>query len=60
MFRILLKALSSWLIETLGEHSITATIKTYLLIRGEVLMADCIHGTSQDLIEAAAEMDCLG
>ncbi len=59
MFRILLKELSSWLIEMLGEHSIAATIETYLLSRGEVLMADCIHGTSQDLIEAAAEMDRL-
>jgi hypothetical protein len=59
MFYTLLKELCSWLIETLGEHSIVATIETYLLSRGEVLMADCIHGTSQDLIEAAAEMDCL-
>jgi hypothetical protein len=60
MFPILLKELSSWLIEMLGEHSVMATIKTYLLSQGEVLMADCIHGTSQDLIEAAAEIDCLG
>ena len=59
MIHISLKGLSSWLIETLGEHSVAATIKTYLLSQGEVLMADCIHGTSQDLIEAAAEMDRL-
>ncbi len=60
MFRILLKELCSWLIEMLGKHSVAATIKTYLLSRGKVLMPDCIHGTSQDLIEAAAEMDRLG
>jgi hypothetical protein len=60
MFRILLKELSSWLIEMLGKHSVAATIKTYLLSQGEVLMADCIHGTSRDLIEAAAETDRLG
>ncbi len=60
MFRTLLKELCSWLIETLGEHSVAGTIETYLLSRGEVLMADCIHGTSQDLIEAAAETDRLG
>ncbi len=46
MFRILLKELSSWLIEMLGEYSVAATIETYLFSRGEVLMADCIHGTS--------------
>jgi hypothetical protein len=60
MFRILLKELSSWLIETLVEHSVAATIETYLISQWEVLMADCIHGTSQDLIEAAAETDRLG
>jgi hypothetical protein len=60
MFCISLKKLSSWLIKTLGEHSVAATIETYLFSQGEVLMADCIHGTSQDLIEAAAEMDRLG
>jgi hypothetical protein len=60
MFRISLKELSSWIIETLGEHSVVATIKTYLLSQGDVLMADCIHGTSQDLIEAAAKLDRLG
>jgi hypothetical protein len=60
MFRIFLKELSSWLIETLGEHFVAAIIETYLLSRGEMLMADCIHGTSQDLIEAAADTDRLG
>jgi hypothetical protein len=43
MFCILLKELCSWLIETLGKHAIAATIKTYLLSQGDVLMADCVH-----------------
>jgi hypothetical protein len=39
MFHTLLKELCSWLLEMLCEHSVAATIKTYLLSRGEVSMA---------------------
>ena len=60
MFHISVKKLSTWLTSTLGEQQVAATAEKYLLARGEVQMIDCVHGTDQLLLAAAADSDHSG
>jgi hypothetical protein len=60
MFCILVKELVSWLKETLTERFAAKTIEMYLLSHGKVLMLDCIHGSSCDLVKASVASNCLG
>jgi hypothetical protein len=60
MFQVTVKDLCLWLEKTLGERYISATIKMYLLARGETLMIDCVHGVNPNLMAVARESDRLG
>ncbi len=60
MFQVTVKDLCLWLENALGEWCISATIKMYLLARGETPMIDCVHGVNPDLMAVARESDCVG
>ena len=60
MFRLSVKEIYSWLIETLGEHSVATTVEMYLLARGEDNMVDCVYGNDDNLVKAAEISDRLG
>jgi hypothetical protein len=60
MFRILVGELTSWLIETLGKHSIALTVEMYLLARGEAKMSSCVHGSNVDLVTLSVQTNHLG
>jgi hypothetical protein len=60
MFQVTVKDLCLWLENTLGEQCISATIKMYLLARGEKPMIDCVHGVNPDLMAMVRESDRLG
>jgi hypothetical protein len=60
MFRISVSKLSSWVKETLGNTSVTATIEMYLLARDTVTMSCCVHSSNADLLTAASVSDLLG
>jgi hypothetical protein len=60
MFWILVGELISWLIETLGKHSVASMVEMYLLARGEAKMSSCVHGANVDLVTLSVQTDRLG
>jgi hypothetical protein len=60
MFQVTVKDLCLWIENTLGEQFVSATVRMYLLARGETLMIDCVHGMNPELMDMARESDCLG
>jgi hypothetical protein len=60
MFRISVGELTSWLIETLGKHSVASTVEMYLLARGEAKMSSCVHGANVGLVTLSVQTDRLG
>jgi hypothetical protein len=60
MFRVLVAELREWLATTLGELTVSLTVESYLLSRGEVTMVSCLHGNCNDLRHVAECSDCLG
>jgi hypothetical protein len=60
MFRILVGELTSWLIETLGKHSIALMVEMYLLARGEAKMSSCVHGANAGLVTLSVQINRLG
>lgn len=55
MFRISVGELQTWLQDTLGEETVSATVGVYLLARGNITMASCIQGENPDLIAVAEQ-----
>jgi hypothetical protein len=60
IFRTLVNELTEWLNRTLGNHRVAATIETYLLGRGEISMANSIHGTDRAFKLVAEASNRLG
>ncbi len=60
MFKVSVNELTTWLRSTLGEQCIAATVKQYLLYRGEAILIDCVHGNYTELAAVATASDCLG
>jgi hypothetical protein len=60
MFWILVGELTSWLIETLGKHSVASMVKMYLLARGEAKMSSCVHGANANLVTLSVQSVRLG
>jgi hypothetical protein len=60
MLCILVKELVFWLKETLAKCFIVKTIEMYLLSCSKVPMLDCVHGSSHNIVMAAAASNCLG
>jgi hypothetical protein len=50
IFCTTVQELCSWMADTLGELSITSTVESYLLSRGESTMESRVHGTNKDLV----------
>ena len=59
MFRISVKEIYAWLVETLGEYSVAVTVETYLLAQGQAKMVNCVYGNNENLIEVTKISDCL-
>jgi hypothetical protein len=59
MFQILVGELISWLIETLGKHSVALIVEMYLLARGEAKMSCCDHGANFNLVTLSVQTNCL-
>ena len=60
MFSILVGELTSWIIESLGEHSVASTVEMYLLARGEAKMSSCVHGANVGLVTLSVQTNRLG
>ncbi len=60
MFGILVGELTSWLIETLGKHSVALTVEMYLLARAEAKMSSCVHGANFNLVTLSVQTNRLG
>jgi hypothetical protein len=60
MFQILVGELTSWLIETLGKHSVASTVEMHLLARGEAKMSSCVHGANVNLVTLSVQTNRLG
>ncbi len=60
MFWILVGELTSWLIETLGKHSIALTVEMYLLARGEAKISSRVHDANVGLVILSVQTDRLG
>jgi hypothetical protein len=55
MFQFLVGELTTWLIETLGKHSIASTVKIYLLARSKTKLSSCVHGANVGLVTLSVQ-----
>jgi hypothetical protein len=60
MFQISVQEIYDWMAKTLGNICIAATIKLYLLSRGETLMESCIPGRNQSMLQVVKLSNRLG
>jgi hypothetical protein len=60
MFQISVQDIYDWIVETLHDICIAATVESYLLLRGETLMESCVHVSNQDMLLVAMTSSCLG
>jgi hypothetical protein len=60
MFQLSVGEVRTWLGDSLREGTVAATVELYLLARGEVMMASCVHRTDPDLILVATLSNHLG
>jgi hypothetical protein len=60
MFQILVQEIYDWIVKTLEDICIAATVEVYLLSRGETSMESCIHGSNQEMLQVAKISNRLG